>query len=60
MSLLESYKIKLNSRQERKLRVLIDDYMDDMGEKFKPNKAQIGWLRTKQEDDEDDHEYYID
>lgn len=59
MSLLEGYKIKLNTRQERKLRVLIDDYMDDMGEMFSPNKAQTGWLRTKQEDDDDDHEYYI-
>jgi hypothetical protein len=59
MSLLESYKIKLNSRQERKLRVLIDDYMEDKGEKFSPNQAQIGWLRTKQEDNGDD-EYYID
>jgi hypothetical protein len=40
--------------------VLIDDYVDDMGEKFSPNKAQFGWLRTKQEDDGDDNRYYID
>ncbi|KAH7096062.1 hypothetical protein FB567DRAFT_544301 [Paraphoma chrysanthemicola] len=60
MSLLESYKIRLNSRQERKLRVLIDDYMDGTGEVFNTNKAQTRWLQTRQGNDAADHEYDID
>jgi hypothetical protein len=55
INLLESYNIHLSSKQLRKLRVEIDDYMDDMETELSLCKEQ---LETLQEADRD--RYLVD
>jgi hypothetical protein len=50
INLLKGYNIQLSSKEKRKLRVVINDYMDDIETELSLYKKQ---LETMQEADED-------
>lgn len=50
INLLESYKIQLSSKEQRKLRVVIDDYVDDLVTELCLCKAQLDAFQGPDED----------